>query len=123
MGDGWMFTQLADLDGDGQRDLLYGTHAGQIYLHHNQGRRFDEPGVLLKLEDGRPLHVGPEKGQALDFDVLQGSRITFAAADFDGDGRIDLAIGDTYGKLRLLPKCGIQNSTAVCRTADPAGST
>jgi hypothetical protein len=106
MGDGWMFTQLADLDGDGRRDLLYGTHAGEIYFHRNQGRRFDEPGVLLKLEDGRPLHVGPEEKQALNFDVLQGSRITFAAADFDGDGRMDLAVGDTYGKLRYFRNVG-----------------
>ncbi len=106
MGDGWIFTHLADLDGDGRRDLLYGTHGGNIYFHRNEGRRYDEPGVVLKLEDGKPLHVGPEPGQALDFDVLQGARITFAAADFDGDGRIDLAVGDTYGKLRYFHNVG-----------------
>ncbi len=106
MGDGWIFTQLADLDGDGRRDLLYGTHGGNIYFHRNEGRRYEEPGIVLKLEDGKPLHVGPEPGQALDFDVLQGARITFAAADFDGDGRIDLAVGDTYGKLRYFHNVG-----------------
>ena len=36
-GDGWIFTQLADLDGDGRLDLLYGTHEGHIYLHRNLG--------------------------------------------------------------------------------------
>src|SRR5262249_60981741 len=31
-GDPWIFTQLSDLDRDGQMDLLFGTHEGHIYL-------------------------------------------------------------------------------------------
>jgi hypothetical protein len=105
-GDGWIFTQLADLDGDGRRDLLYGTHSGHIYLHHNEGKPFEEQGALFLQTDGKPVHVGPIEGQALDFDILQGARTTFAAADIDGDGRIDLAVGDTYGKLRYYHNVG-----------------
>src|SRR4029077_7084411 len=62
IGDGWMFTQLADLDGDGRLDLLYGTHSGPLYLHRNLGgkpARFDERGERLLLADGQPIHVGP----------------------------------------------------------------
>jgi hypothetical protein len=108
-GDGWTYTQLADLDGDGRLDLLYGTHAGTIYLHRNLGGqppRFDEKGVQLLLTDGRPIKVGPVEGQKLDFDVLQGARTTFAAADFDGDGLLDLVVGDTYGKVRYYRNVG-----------------
>jgi hypothetical protein len=105
-GDGWRFTQLADLDGDGTADLLYGTHAGEIWLH--RGERTSKParwaadGERLRLTNGQTLRVGPVDGQPLDFDRLQGARITFSAADFDGDHRLDLAVGDTYGKLRVF---------------------
>jgi hypothetical protein len=108
-GDGWMFTQLADLDGDGRLDLLYGTHSGHIYFHRNLGGqppRFDETGRKLLLADGRPIHVGPMPGQKMDFDVLQGARTTFTVADFAGDGRLDLVVGDTYGKLRYYRNVG-----------------
>jgi hypothetical protein len=108
-GDGWTFTQLDDLDGDGRRDLLFGTHEGHIWLHRNLGgtpTRFDQIGVKLATEEGQPLHVGPVAGQALDFDVLQGARTTFTVADFDGDGRADLVVGDTYGKTRFFRNAG-----------------
>ncbi|MFN0051825.1 MAG: FG-GAP repeat domain-containing protein [Planctomycetales bacterium] len=108
-GDGWIYTQLADLNGDGRRDLLYGTHEGHIWLHPHRGGNpgtYAEPGVQLMLEGGTPLHVGPASGPATDFDVLQGSRTTMSAADFDADGRLDLVVGDTYGKTRYYRNTG-----------------
>jgi len=38
--------------------------------------------------------------QPWDFDVLQGARTTVAAADFNRGGKVDLIVGDTYGKVR-----------------------
>jgi hypothetical protein len=108
-GDGWTFTQLADLDGDGRRDLLYGTHEGTVWLHANLGgtpERYDERGQLLGLVNGKTLEVGPAAGQKMDFDVLQGARTTLSAADFDRDDRIDLVVGDTYGKVRHFRNVG-----------------
>lgn len=108
-GDSWTYTQLADLDGDGRRDLLFGTHSGHIWLHSQRGEKpgdFDEQGVQLQLEGGEPLHVGPQSGQAIDFDVLQGARTAFAAADFNADGVTDLVVGDTYGKVRCFRNVG-----------------
>lgn len=108
-GDGWMFTQLHDLDGDGGRDLMYGTHEGHLWLHRNLGgspARFDQEGVRLVHEDNRPLHVGPVPGQAMDFDVLQGARTTFTVVDFNADGLPDLVVGDTYGKTRYYRNLG-----------------
>jgi hypothetical protein len=112
-GDGWVFTQLADLDGDGRADLLYGTHEGHVWLHHNLGGkppRFGEKGIRLEMVDGRPVHVGPAEGQKMDFDVLQGARTTFTAADFDGDGLLDLVVGDTYGKVRYYRNAGTRTA-------------
>jgi hypothetical protein len=103
-GDPYDFTSFYDLDGDGQIDILYGTHQGNVYFHRNLGAganpQFDDEGVLLKTEGGQPIKVGPQPGQKWDFDVLQGARTTVAAADFDHDGKMDLVVGDNYGKVR-----------------------
>jgi hypothetical protein len=111
-GDSWIFTQLADLDCDGRLDLLFGTHEGNVWLHPNRGGRpprFDEPGEQLKTTEGKAIRVGPRAGQPVDFDVLQGARTTFAAADFDRDGRLDLVVGDTYGKVRYFRNAGTRD--------------
>lgn len=108
-GDGWIFTQLADLDGEGRLDLLYGSHEGHIWFHRRTADRpaaFEEHGVQLETVDGKPLHVGPIPGDKLDFDVLQGSRTAFTTADFDADGLVDLVVGDTYGKVRHFRNVG-----------------
>jgi hypothetical protein len=104
MGDQWTFTQVADLDGDGRRDILYGVHEGWIYFHRNLSIgdkvKFDTEGLRLNMQDGKPIKVGPQASQKMDFDVLQGARTTLAAADFDRDGKMDLIIGDNYGVMR-----------------------
>jgi FG-GAP-like repeat len=104
MGDQWTFTCVVDLDGDGRPDILYGVHQGNVFFHRNLGPghhpQFDDQGVLLKTKDGRPIKVGPLPGHRWDFDVLQGARTTVTAADFDRDGKVDLMVGDTFGKVR-----------------------
>jgi FG-GAP-like repeat len=103
-GDQWSFTYIADLDGDGKPDILYGVHQGWVYFHRNLSTgtktKFDTEGVRLMMEDGNPIKVGPAPDHPWDFDVLQGARTTVAAADFDHDGKVDLIVGDTYGKVR-----------------------
>ena len=104
MGDNYGFTRVADLDGDGKLDILFGDHAGHIYWHRNlttgKVNDFDDEGVKLLLENGEALKVGPGAGAAMNFQVLQGARTTFDLADFNQDGKLDLVVGDTYGKVR-----------------------
>jgi len=104
VGDQWSFTYVVDLDGDGRPDILYGDHEGNVYFHRDLGSRanphFDDKGVLLRTENGKPIKVGLRPGHKWDFDALQGARTTVAAGDFDRDGKVDLIVGDTYGKVR-----------------------
>ena len=105
-GDPYYYTWLADWDGDGLTDLLWGTQQGHIYFHRkspgNDPTAF-EAGELLTLTDGEPLRVGPpvvkSAAEAKDFTVLQGSRILLATEDFDRDGLLDLMVSETYGNL------------------------
>jgi hypothetical protein len=57
------------------------------------------------LTSGDDLKVGPPvvpRDQATDFTTLQGSRILFVTADFDGDGILDLCVAETYGNLWIF---------------------
>jgi hypothetical protein len=105
IGDDWFWPYLDDFDNDGLVDVLFGDWYGHVWLHRNLsnvGRRaFDIEGVRLKTAAGRLIKVGPiGKDPSKDFDALQGARTVITAADFDRDGRRDLVVGDTYGKLR-----------------------
>jgi hypothetical protein len=104
MGDNYSFTKVADLDGDGRLDILFGDHGGNVYFHKNlstsKTKHFDVTGVKLMMTNGKPIKVGPAEGAEMNFQVLQGARTTFIAADFNKDGKLDLVVGDTYGKVR-----------------------
>ena len=51
--------------------------------------------------------MGPIGGDIeTDFVALQGARTKFCAGDFDLDGRDDLVVGDTYGKIRFYKNLG-----------------
>ena len=107
IGDDWYFPRVYDFDGDGDSDVLFGDWYGQVWWHENREGKFDLKGELLTLESGEPIKVGPiGLDPKTSFRALQGARTVFTVEDFNGDGRNDLVVGDTYGVVRLFLNVG-----------------
>lgn len=112
-GDPWTFVYFYDFDQDGDFDILWTDGPGYAYLHRNQGSNkkpsYDAVGEKLVTQNGSPIKVGPPVvpiEKITDFTVMQGSRAGITAFDFNGDGKTDVALGDTYGDLFYYKNLG-----------------
>ena len=76
---------LADWDGDGDLDMVLGTQVGEVLLLSNDGGTFGPPAKMTA--DGAPIKA-PHGGVAL--------------YDFNGDGALDMLLGDASGSLSLF---------------------
>jgi hypothetical protein len=89
---------VADWDGDGRIDLLVGALDGSVVFYRNQGTssapQFDRPITLVPKS---PVTVQQDNqrppGQS-------GMQPALCVADFNGDGRPDLLLGDGCGRFQ-----------------------
>lgn len=82
---------VADLDGDGLPDLVVGTWRDQVQWWRNAGSR-----------------VAPryELADSALITLTRGSNTAPAFADLDGDGDLDLIVGEASGQLNLYRNVG-----------------
>jgi hypothetical protein len=75
----------ADLDADGDLDLVLGTEEGRVYLFENEGTR---TAPVLTV------------GRLLFFFEYMDAKAGVKVADFDGDGLLDVAVGRYWERTR-----------------------
>jgi hypothetical protein len=85
---------IADWDGDGLWDIITGSGDGGVYWYRNIGKRgsptFSPPVALV------PKHEGIGYAELLDAgqEPKPGIRSQIAVTDYDGDGKLDVLLGD-----------------------------
>lgn len=87
---------IADFDGDGREDLFL---AQNLFPTEISTMRMDAGVGLVLLGDGTGSFRG--LGVAESGVVVRGDQRGTAVADFDGDGRVDLAVAQNAGPLTL----------------------
>ncbi len=94
----WNSPCLVDLDGDGRRDLIYGTSAGPLQHYRNGGPPENPAWIQDTSLFGGVLDVGAASSPFFH--------------DFDGDGDLDLASGSQLGDIKYYENVGTSAAPA-----------
>ena len=92
---------VADWDGDSQQDLIVGTGEGSVFWFRNIGSP-----QLPKLDAARRLvneSPAAKRRGAAGNTVERGIRVKPWVVDFNGDGQLDLLLGDYGGSFQGRP--------------------
>jgi len=102
------FPAFADLDGDGDMDLLVGEYYGAMQYFENTGSA------------SNPQFAAP---QTNPFGLVSTYYNAFPAfADLDGDGDMDLLVGEYYGAMQYFENTGsASNPQFAAPQANPFG--
>lgn len=95
MGPG-LHPAFGDVDGDGQPDMILGDVNGNLYFFHNTS------GGPVAQFQASPVPVNGDDGTAIDV----GANATPQLFDLNGDGLLDLVVGERNGNLNYYRNSG-----------------
>lgn len=104
---------FGDLDGDGDIDLIVGDELGLMHRYENVADAGNFPEwslVELGMED--------MNGESIDI----GQFATPQLLDFDGDGQLDLVVGEKNGTLNLFLNAGSNTTPAWIQVSESLGN-
>ncbi len=96
---------VADWDGDGAWDILSGNEDGSVTWFRNEGTKQSprlEKGVAL-VEPNATLWRGQRVIHWSEDDIVPGVRTQIEVIDHNGDGKLDLLVGDLSTALEVKP--------------------
>jgi hypothetical protein len=93
---------VADWDGDGDHDLLVGCGDGSVALYRNSAGKGKLPALAPREQLVAPGLMA--YGEDVPKDVRRGHRAKICVADWNGDGRLDLLLGDFTMQKPDLPE-------------------
>jgi len=102
-----------DWDGDGLFDLVIGSGDGSVVWYRNVGA-LEKPkfGAQQPLLPARSENIFLTQYLEPDQAPSNGVRAQIAVVDWDGDGRLDLLVGD-YSEIRRMRKLAPEERTRV----------
>jgi hypothetical protein len=107
---------VGDLDGDGAEDIFLAQNFFQV---QPRAPRFDAGLGLVLRGDGQGNFTGLSHQRSGI--RIYGEQRGAALADYDGDGRLDLAVGQNGGETKLFHNTGAQPGLRV-RLNGPSGN-
>lgn len=95
-----------DLDGDGRPDMISGSYwPGELWIFRGGPDRTFLKGERILDSKGEPLHAGATWKSEREYDRDSLASAPFAW-DYDGDGDLDLLVGNISGRVILIPNEG-----------------
>lgn len=115
-----------DLDADGRRDVISGAYwPGDIVVFREREDGTFAAATELLMEDGTKLNAG-EPWEKEDEPRMESLASAPHAVDYDGDGDLDMLIGNIIGQIVLIENTGTKQEPVWStnrRTLEAGGKT